>query len=168
MDVVLERALDRCDCRRCQTLARQLDALIPTPSHIAAYVAMGGALVLSAVLAAATIGWETPRLYGMALFVGIVWALCLVGAIAWGGSRLVAPDPLAWSRWQRWTGRETWPGWLWLNVAVWTGWVVLQLVTGAPLWFLLIAPAILGFQLVAARVASRRESDVCARRPSRT
>lgn len=161
MDVVLEAALDRCDCRRCLALAQQLDALIPTPAHVAAYVAMGGALVLTSVFAAATLDWETPRLLGMAILVGTVWALCLVGAMAWGGSRLASPDPLAWSG----RRRPTWPGWIWLNVGIWVVWLVLQAVTGAPAWFLAIAPVMIAAHLVTARAGGRRRGDGCVRRP---
>jgi hypothetical protein len=158
VDVVLEAALDRCDCRRCRALAQQLDALIPTPAHVAAYVAMGCALVLTSVLAAATLDWRAPRLLGMAILVGTVWSLCLLGAMAWGGARLVSADPLAWS------GRATWPGWIWLNVAMWVVWLVLQAVTGAPLWFVAIAPVMIAVHLVTGRGGRRRRGHDCIRR----
>ena len=142
MDVVLERALDKCDCRRCRALAQQLDALIPTPAHVAAYVAMGVALALTTVFAARTYEWGWPRLLGVAGLAGTVWFVCLMGAMAWGGSRITAPDPLAWG------GRQEWAGWGVLLGATFALWFAVELLAGAPVWLLVGVPVVLGAYLV--------------------
>lgn len=157
MDVVLRRALDRCDCRRCRSLAQQLDALVPTPSHIAAYVAMGSAIALTAVLAAARLGWSWPRLLGLALLAGIVWFLCLMGAMAWAGARFLSPDPLAWSLPGRWFG------WTWVVVALFVVLFAIQVLTGGPLWLVGILVGGSGVQAWFGRRTRQRQRAECWR-----
>ena len=157
MDVVLRRALDRCDCKRCRGLAQQLDALIPTPSHIAAYVAFGVALALTAVFAAGTYDWEWPQMLGVAVLVGTVWFVCLMGAMAWGGGRLTQPDPLAWS------GRQEWVGWGWLLGGTFAVWLCAEVVAGAPAWLLVGVPIVLGGYLLVSARRRRRLRRECWR-----
>jgi len=157
VDVVLERALDRCDCRRCRALANQLDALIPTPSHVAAYVAMGSAMALTAVFAAAAVGWSWPRLVGMALLVGTLWFACLMGAMAWGGSRLTSPDPLAWD------SAAVWWGWTAVVVGLWLGAIGVLALAGVPPWVVWPVGAVGIWQVVRSWRARRLGRGECVR-----
>jgi hypothetical protein len=157
VDADLVRALDRCDCRRCRALAQQLDALIPTASHVAAYVAMGVALVLTAVLAARSLGWEWQRLLGMALLVGTVWFLCLMGAMAWAGARFLSPDPLAWGP------TSVWRGWTVVIVGMWVALLAIQLLTSGPVWVIVIVLVVSSVQGVLIRRRAQRQRAECWR-----